>query len=351
MSTFDLQDVHKMPANEYFPDLEEPRGEIGEQKQNQLIALHGVLDELRLRESPIMDFGRILNKPDDVGSASEENEVLSPASGTTTFDRMMEEWSPSLNQMPSVEKYDNFNNQPSESPIRIEVRYKLKAALYEDELRTGLKIIRESSHGHRGLTNTKELPITPPVGGHHSAAPIPQLDGIGENDTNTCSSGVPPTSASQDSSVYVDASGCGIGFVYANQWAAWKLKRGWQYKGWVHRGIQWAEAVAVELGVRLMVEAGYAGKEIRLRSDNMQVVNAFSLGHPNGSGIIAEDIIQSTKRLCEELNIRLRVSWVRGAINPADGPSRLAVGSDEERFPYTVEIPPYLQDIVEPFRQ
>jgi len=43
-----------------------------------------------------------------------------------------------------------------------------------------------------------------------------------------------------DETVYIDASGVGIGFVFGDLWQAWQWKKTWKRDG---REIQWAEAV------------------------------------------------------------------------------------------------------------
>ncbi|KAJ3572295.1 hypothetical protein NP233_g3172 [Leucocoprinus birnbaumii] len=127
---------------------------------------------------------------------------------------------------------------------------------------------------------------------------------------------------------YVDASEVGIGFICNNKWEAWRLRNGWQYGGWKQgklRDIQWAEAVAVELG-------------------------GFKFGRPIGEPL-AQKVVDDTRKLCQQLKIRLLVEWVPGTQNPADEPSRLNVGSAGTRFPAHAEIPLALQDVVLPFYQ
>lgn len=153
--------------------------------------------------------------------------------------------------------------------------------------------------------------------------------------------------------VYVSASDIGIGFVFNEQWEAWRLRKGWQKGGWKQGkfcDFQWTEAVAVELGVRVMIKAGYAGKEITICSDNLQVAQAFSEGREIEEPP-AQEVLDNTKRLCRQLKISLKVLWNQGMENPADQVSVLDVGSATARFPCHVEIPPFLQDVVVPFYQ
>lgn len=156
----------------------------------------------------------------------------------------------------------------------------------------------------------------------------------------------PVPSISVDEAVYVDASGTGIGFVFGEHWQAWRFKKVWTKDC---RQVQWAEAVAVELGIRLMIEAGFSGKALSLRSDNQQVVQAISGERVIGE-IHATQIVQNVHRLCKKYCINLSVSWIPGVFNPADAPSRLLpVGGKRTRFPYHIGIPQHLQEFVAPY--
>lgn len=60
--------------------------------------------------------------------------------------------------------------------------------------------------------------------------------------------------------VYVDASKVGIGFYSQGSWQAWRLKEGWKQAK--IRNIHWTEAVAVEMGIRLLLEGLTPGYKI-----------------------------------------------------------------------------------------
>ncbi|KAF7760889.1 hypothetical protein Agabi119p4_10298 [Agaricus bisporus var. burnettii] len=145
--------------------------------------------------------------------------------------------------------------------------------------------------------------------------------------------------------VYVDASGTGIGFYLLGRWQAWKLKKGWKsVKG---RDIQWAEAVAVEMGVLLLLKAGYAQKKIRLHSDNRQVVDAFSAENFDQAHV--GPIVQLCTDLCCTYGLDCTVEWVPGVENPADNPSRFLFLDKNKRFPCDIMIPHALQEFVLPY--
>ncbi|KAJ3555895.1 hypothetical protein NP233_g12097 [Leucocoprinus birnbaumii] len=151
--------------------------------------------------------------------------------------------------------------------------------------------------------------------------------------------------------VYVDASGSGIGFTFNNQWQSWLLSKHWRQDG---RNIQWAEAVAVELGIRLMIDSGLAATKIVLKSDNLNVVNAIK-----GKAVIREKntkkIVNGIWELLNDYGMRLNINWVQGCLNPADEPSRLRCsgfgsGTGETgRFPYDCGIPEHLKEFVIPY--
>lgn len=144
--------------------------------------------------------------------------------------------------------------------------------------------------------------------------------------------------------VCVDASQKGIGFFFEGQWQAWKLKEGWKKKT---REIQWAEAAAAELGLRLMIQAGHDGGSLRLRSDNSGVVDAIQKGdfHQPQVGIFVKNIYS----LCRLNEITLGVKWISGEGNPADAPSRLRPAKGSSRFPFKIDIPPHLEDFLLPY--
>jgi hypothetical protein len=156
------------------------------------------------------------------------------------------------------------------------------------------------------------------------------------------------TSAVCPDHVYVDASGVGVGFFFKNKWQAWELASGWKEAG---REIQWAEAVAVELGVRLMAKAGYTGRQLVFRSDNAQVVDAVKQIRPFAESH-ASRIVDKIRRLCQQYHIDLMIDWIPGEHNPADAPSRLrCVGGETTRFPHDINIPNHLRHLVYPYDQ
>jgi len=117
--------------------------------------------------------------------------------------------------------------------------------------------------------------------------------------------------------VFVDASGKGIGFLWGEKWAAWTLGDGWRSKG---RDMQWAELVAVEMGVRTMIAAGLSSTHVRLRSDNQAVVKALANGSIGGKQ--EAPVLRRILDMCQEHGIVLVPVWVATKFNPADALSR-----------------------------
>jgi hypothetical protein len=126
---------------------------------------------------------------------------------------------------------------------------------------------------------------------------------------------LPPASPDQ---IFVDAStSWGIGFVLAGKWLAWKLKPGWKAGG---RDIGWAEMVAVELAVTVLIALGLNSVHFILRSDNQGVCGATAGGKSRNPE--QNDILRRTVELFRDNDIWFTIEWVSTHNNPADDPSR-----------------------------
>ncbi|KAE8217216.1 hypothetical protein CF326_g9524 [Tilletia indica] len=118
--------------------------------------------------------------------------------------------------------------------------------------------------------------------------------------------------------IYVDASTTwGVGVTCDDSWAAWMLLAGWDSDS---RGIGWAEAAALELGVRQAVEMGAKDCVLNIFSDNKGVIGAFKRGRSRGRS--ANSIMRSLIAFQMEHRLDVRVVYVASADNPADAPSR-----------------------------
>jgi len=79
-----------------------------------------------------------------------------------------------------------------------------------------------------------------------------------------------------DPNIWVDASmDWGIGIIIADHWAAWKLVAGWNSLG---RDIGWAESIALELVVIMIVDQGFNDCHVMIRGDNTGIIDAFNRG-------------------------------------------------------------------------
>lgn len=143
--------------------------------------------------------------------------------------------------------------------------------------------------------------------------------------------------------IFVDAStSWGIGLTVDGDWDHWQLRDGWKSDG---RDIGWAEMVAVELGLRVLIERGHKNEHIRLRSDNQGVVGALEAG--KSRGMQANRILQRIVCLMLEHDIWLSVEWVASADNPADAPSCGLAPSGFTRRAHDFKLPFALREYVD----
>lgn len=151
--------------------------------------------------------------------------------------------------------------------------------------------------------------------------------------------------SSQALEVFVDSSGWGVGFVMNGQWLAWEFKKGWKSFGGVKRDNTWAEAVAVELGVRTIIEAGLPLDRLVVRSDNSGVVHSLRTGKAKKP---QRDIVLNTLELAKRHNVGLTVKWISTKANPADRPSRGDFASRDLLFVHPPRLPGHLVDLLKP---
>ncbi|KAG8952221.1 hypothetical protein FRC04_004928 [Tulasnella sp. 424] len=134
----------------------------------------------------------------------------------------------------------------------------------------------------------------------------------------------------EDLDFWVDAStSYGIGVVLNGGWDAWVLTAGWKSKG---RDIGWAEMVAIELGLRVLVASGIAKKNIVLKSDNRGVIGALKMQRSRSyqQNLVLRRIVG----MMLEHDIWISSEYVPSKDNVADGPSRgqAAVGRSRQRW-------------------
>lgn len=157
---------------------------------------------------------------------------------------------------------------------------------------------------------------------------------------------LPPSSKGIE--IFVDASAVGIGFVFKTQWLAWKFKRTSKIPLDKNGRIvmSWAELLAVEVGLRALITAGYRSTTISLRSDNTGVVEALQKkSWCQRHGI--EEILVNILALCGEYGIKLKPSWVPTKENPADMPSRGLFPPWSLIFNFPPKLPTRLSELLE----
>lgn len=146
-----------------------------------------------------------------------------------------------------------------------------------------------------------------------------------------------------DIDFFVDAStGWGIGLVLNGSWDYWRLREGWKSKG---RDIGWAEMVAVELGLRALVERGYSGVHVKLRSDNKGVVGALDAG--KSRSVQSNRVLQRIVACMLDNDLWLSVEWVASEDNPADEPSRGIPAVGRVRHVHAFRLPFLLREFVD----
>ncbi|TFK31672.1 hypothetical protein BDQ12DRAFT_582688, partial [Crucibulum laeve] len=78
--------------------------------------------------------------------------------------------------------------------------------------------------------------------------------------------------------------------------------------------------VAVELGLRAIITAGYRSTRVVVRSDNAGVVQALS--KRSSKHIQQKSVLREILSVCEAYNIEIEPRWISTEENPADNPSR-----------------------------
>lgn len=124
----------------------------------------------------------------------------------------------------------------------------------------------------------------------------------------------------------------GIGVVVGNHWANWKWAPGVKVGPKQQYDIGWAEAVAVELGLLMLLTLGQAGPGLFLvRSDNEGVVMALNKGRSRS--ISTNEALQRMHTTLAIQGMRLRAIYVTSQDNIADPLSRGDISAFRQRCP------------------
>lgn len=157
-----------------------------------------------------------------------------------------------------------------------------------------------------------------------------------------------PSSSQGRLEIFVDASGSGIGFVFGTRWLAWTFNKTTKIPlgGDGKIVMSWAELLAVEVGLRALIAAGYRSTSITVFSDNTGVIDALnkkSWCQKHG----LEESLQIILNLCGDYRIELRPRWVSTKDNLADKPSRGVFPPRSLSFKFPPKLPERLLDLLE----
>jgi len=143
----------------------------------------------------------------------------------------------------------------------------------------------------------------------------------------------------------VDAStDWGVGVIIGDQWAAWKLLPGWNTGG---RNIGWAESIAMELAVLILIGRGFKDCIITVHGDNTGIIGAYDKGRSRN--VPCNDSLRCIAASVIPNNITILPRYVPSAANRADPVSRGILGSSSLRAARPLVLPPelipYLTDV------
>jgi len=141
--------------------------------------------------------------------------------------------------------------------------------------------------------------------------------------------------------LWVNAStSWGIGIIHGNKWSVWTLMPGWKAEG---RDISWANSIALELAVCILVEYNLCNCSIIICSDNTGVIGAYDKGR--SCNIPHNDSINHITLYIVPSNIMIIPTYVASTLNRANpiycgilGPSHLHT-----------DLPPVLPPELNPF--
>ena len=159
--------------------------------------------------------------------------------------------------------------------------------------------------------------------------------------TLTCE--IPGAQEVIDVHAFSDASSTvGIGVVIRDRWRAWSLKPGWNQD---QRDIGWAEAVGMELLVRIILRNAPSGTRFKVYGDNRGVVKGWWSGRSRNSQV--NEVFKRIHFLLGTHGCMVYTKYVQSASNPADGPSR-GIFPDMSKLLPKIDLPPELEPFILP---
>jgi hypothetical protein len=115
---------------------------------------------------------------------------------------------------------------------------------------------------------------------------------------------------------WVDAStSWGVGVVFDGEWQSWRLKQGWRIED---HNIGWAEMLAIELGLRTVISAGFRDMHFLAKSDNTGVIG--SLANGKAYNLAHNRVLQRIVALMRSHGLWITSEYVPSADNIADKP-------------------------------
>ena len=146
-----------------------------------------------------------------------------------------------------------------------------------------------------------------------------------------------------DIHAFSDASSTvGIGVVIRDRWRAWSLKPGWNED---QRDIGWAEAVGMELLIRIILRDAPPGTRFKIYGDNRGVVEGWWSGRSRNSQV--NEVFKRIHFLLSTHRCMVYTKYVQSASNPADGPSR-GIFPDASKLLPKIDLPPELLSFILP---
>lgn len=115
----------------------------------------------------------------------------------------------------------------------------------------------------------------------------------------------------------------GVGVIVGSFWAVWRWAPGFVVGPREEYDIGWAEAVAVDLGLRLALQVGaplHAGSSFLVKSDNTGIVTVVNKGRSRNRE--TNKILKHVYRLQAERSIRIHATHIPSRENIADALSR-----------------------------
>ena len=112
----------------------------------------------------------------------------------------------------------------------------------------------------------------------------------------------------------------------------------------------WSELIAVELGVRTLIAAGFRSTTVRIRSDNTSVVSALER-RTWGKIDRLTSVLARITDLCDASELDIKPKWVVGGRNPGDAPSRGRFPPWEQLLMCAPPIPEHLESFITLFEK